>query len=49
MANDQPVRRQNQPMAQTGDINVPVYEEELVAGKRQEQVGDVRMDIDFVL
>ncbi len=48
MANDQPARRQNQPTAQTGDINVPVYEEELVAGKRQEQVGDVRLHKDVV-
>ena len=48
MANDQPARRQNQPTAQSGDINVPVYEEELVAGKRQEQVGDVRLHKDVV-
>ncbi len=47
-ATPQPARRQNQPSAQTGDINVPVYEEELVAGKRQEQVGDVRLHKDVV-
>lgn len=45
----QPARRQDQPTAQTGDnINVPVYEEELVAGKRQEQIGDVRLHKDVV-
>ena len=44
----QPARRQNQATAQTGDVNVPVYEEELVAGKRQEQIGDVRLHKDVV-
>jgi len=34
--------------ADTGDIRVPVYEEELVVGKRQEQVGDVHVHKDVV-
>jgi uncharacterized protein (TIGR02271 family) len=32
----------------TGDIVVPEYEEELVAGKRQEQIGDVHLHKDVV-
>ncbi len=32
----------------TDDIVVPAYEEELVAGKRQEQIGDVRLHKDVV-
>ncbi len=40
---DQTVRQ-----ADTNDIRVPVYEEELVVGKRQEQVGDVRLHKEVV-
>jgi uncharacterized protein (TIGR02271 family) len=47
-ATPQPARRPNQSTGQTSDINVPVYEEELVAGKRQEQIGDVRLHKDVV-
>ncbi len=42
-------RRQAKPAARTDDtLNVPVYEEELVVGKRQEQIGDVRVHKDVV-
>ena len=48
-ATPQPMPRQSQPTAQTGDnINVPVYEEELVAGTRQAQIGDIHLHKDVV-
>ncbi len=37
-----------QATAATGDIVVPEYEEELVAGTRQEQIGDVHLHKDVV-
>ncbi len=49
-ASDQPVGRMatndqtvHQADTDTSDIRVPVYEEELLVGKRQEQVGDVHL------
>jgi len=42
-ATDRTVRQ-----ADTSDIRVPVYEEELVVGKRQEQVGDVHLHKEIV-
>ena len=45
----QPLPRQGQPTAQTGDtIDVPVYEEELVAGKQRTQIGDIHLHKDVV-
>ena len=44
-----PTRRQAKPTARTDDtINVPVYEEELVVGKRQEEEGRVRLHKEVV-
>jgi len=44
-----PSGRQTGAAAQTGDtIDVPVYEEELVVGTRQEQIGNVRVHKDVV-
>ncbi len=44
-----PAPRQAQATAQADDtINVPVFEEELVVGKQQEQIGDVRLHKDVV-
>ncbi len=44
-----PAPRQAQATAKGDDtINVPVFEEELIVGKRQEQIGDVRLHKDVV-
>ena len=44
-----PAPRQSQATTRADDtINVPVYEEELTVGKRQEQIGDVRLHKEVV-